>query len=152
MTEMVDEPVHLEPCPFCGKKPNLEDPDTLYPTGIYWIFNEQIGLVTYHSAQERTEDMQPCYTMHCPTAACGCGAEICADSRDEAIEAWNRRASVPKSELTVLQALEDALELARNGLQWYMDTFYDVVRDCDYEAMQQIDKALLLSQSGLRPK
>lgn len=33
-------------CPFCGKIPDLDDPDTLYHGGIYWRYDD-IGIKKY---------------------------------------------------------------------------------------------------------
>lgn len=80
------------PCPFCGKAVDLEDQDTLYPSGTYWRDHKEHGLRTYHSRSTREEGDGVCYGMHCPIPAGGCGAEIRGDSREEAIAAWSRRA------------------------------------------------------------
>lgn len=81
---------NMKPCPFCGMKVDMEDYDTLYPSGTGWEYNEELGMRTYHSFREVPKE-QWCYTMHCVTTAGGCGAEMPGDSRDEAIEKWNRR-------------------------------------------------------------
>lgn len=81
----------MKPCPFCGKKVDLEDQDTLYPSGTGWLFDEDLQMRTYHRMHE-VPDNQRCYVMHCVLQAGGCGAEMHGDSRDEAIAAWNRRA------------------------------------------------------------
>ena len=88
------------PCPFCGRKAELDDPDTLYPAGVYWRMLDDavlgpLGAKHYVSARDRKTGDQPCFTMHCPVPAGGCGAEITGDSREDAIASWNRR---PKSE------------------------------------------------------
>ena len=81
----------LLPCPFCGKKPNLTDQDTLYPSGIAWRQNEELGMRTYHRFADRQEGDGMCYGMHCPDTGGGCGAEIHGDTREEAIAKWNKR-------------------------------------------------------------
>lgn len=81
----------LLPCPFCGKKVTLTDDDTLYPSGILWRDDPEIGLRTYHSRREQKEGDGMCYTMHCPVPSGGCGAEITGDSEEEAVASWNRR-------------------------------------------------------------
>lgn len=84
------------PCPFCGRKVEMDDPDTLYPAGVYWrelddaVFSP-LGAKHYVSARQRKPGDQPCFTMHCPVSAGGCGAEITGDSKEDAIAAWNRR-------------------------------------------------------------
>jgi hypothetical protein len=82
----------MSPCPFCGHEVDLDDGDTLYPNSIAWKVMDN-GMTTYHSLSDGREfpKEQWCWTMHCPTTAGGCGAEISADSRDEAIQKWNTR-------------------------------------------------------------
>lgn len=80
----------LECCPFCGKAVDLEDPDTLYPSGTGWLYNESLGCRTYHSYREVPKE-QWCWTMHCPVTSGGCGAEMPGDSKAEVIAAWNKR-------------------------------------------------------------
>lgn len=86
------ETAKLLPCPFCGMRPDLEDPDTLYPSGTVWRKTEGDEWRSYHNWKDRQEGDGICYAMHCPTQSGGCGADITADSRAEAIAAWNRRA------------------------------------------------------------
>lgn len=80
------------PCPFCGKPADLEDPDTLHPTGTGWRDDEVEGFRTYHSYLKVPKE-QWCWGMHCPTPAGGCGAEISGDSKEEVLAKWNRRAT-----------------------------------------------------------
>lgn len=80
----------MKPCPFCGKVVDLDEADTLYPNGIGWSDDAHPPLRVYLTFREVPKD-QWCWTMHCPTTTGGCGAEISADSRQEAIDAWNRR-------------------------------------------------------------
>lgn len=100
--------MHAENCPFCGRTPNLEDPDTLYPNGIFWRYREDLGLRTYHSRKDRQESDGVCYTMHCVAHAGGCGAEITGDSLQEALELWNSRAPL-KDKKALLKALRPAI-------------------------------------------
>lgn len=86
----MSEPI-MKSCPFCGKKVDLDDDDVLYPSGIAWEFDESLQMRTYHRSMVDYPKDQWCYGMHCPTNSGGCGAEIHGDSRDEAIENWNRR-------------------------------------------------------------
>lgn len=84
------------PCPFCGRKVEMDDPDTLYPAGVYWRELDDavlapLGAKHYVSARQRKPGDQPCFTMHCPVSAGGCGAAITGDSKEDAIAAWNRR-------------------------------------------------------------
>jgi hypothetical protein len=80
-----------QPCPFCGKEADMNDPDTLYPSGSYWRDAADVGIRTYHGARQHQEGDGVCWAMHCPTPAGGCGAEITGDSKEEAIAAWDRR-------------------------------------------------------------
>jgi hypothetical protein len=80
--------IEMKPCPFCGHKVDLENPDTLYEDGWGWL--EVNGLRSYHRIGH-VPDGQECYAMHCPISAGGCGAEISGDSKQEAIEKWNKR-------------------------------------------------------------
>ena len=80
----------IKPCPFCGMSVDLQDPDSLYPNGTGWAFNDNLGFRTYHSAKEVPAE-QWCYSLHCVVHHGGCGAEMHADSRQEAIDRWNKR-------------------------------------------------------------
>lgn len=80
----------MKPCPFCGHEVDLEDGDTLYPNGVGWQTRRN-GMRTYHPRKEVPQE-QWCYSMHCPTTAGGCGAEVSGDTKQEAIDKWNRRA------------------------------------------------------------
>jgi len=86
----VDVNVSPLACPFCGKPVDLEDNDTLYPSGTGWIFDEEIQMRTYHR-YTKTPKEQWCYTMHCPVQAGGCGAEMHGDTRGDALSKWNKR-------------------------------------------------------------
>ncbi|MFZ2524441.1 MAG: hypothetical protein WAW87_03910 [Candidatus Ferrigenium altingense] len=88
----LDRKVSPPPCPFCGMPVDLEDQDTLYPSGTGWKFDDELQMRTYH----RMADVSPeqwCYGMHCPEPAGGCGAEIHGDSKEEALEKWSKRAN-----------------------------------------------------------
>lgn len=80
----------LLPCPFCGKAPDVEDGDTLYPTGLWWRIED--GMRHYIRHKDRKEGDASVWGMHCPEVSGGCGAEITANSKQDAISAWNRRA------------------------------------------------------------
>lgn len=77
-------------CPFCGVKPNIEDPDTLYPTGIRWRYTPE-GYKQYLRLKDSTQDDSHVWGFHCSEQAGGCGVEIVADTKQEAIDKWNRR-------------------------------------------------------------
>jgi len=75
-------------CPFCGHEVDPEDPDTCYPNGVGWKPHK------FGRAYVALRDVPPeqwCYSVHCVSTSGGCGAEISGDSRDQAIEKWNRR-------------------------------------------------------------
>ena len=81
-----------KPCPFCGKAVDLNDPDTLYPSGILWREDPEFdGMRSYHRFSERQEGDQMCWQIVCPETAGGCGAEIHADTKVDALAKWNRR-------------------------------------------------------------
>lgn len=81
----------LKPCPFCGRKLDINNEDTVYPTGIYWRYSEEIGCHHYVSFNERLPDDNPCYKVTCPSIYGGCDAQVTGDSEQEAIDKWNRR-------------------------------------------------------------
>lgn len=71
----------LKPCPFCGHS-NFDMRDTLYPSGTTWHEHKE-GYRVYGKPYK--------YENKCWQVVCGCGAELHADSKQEAITAWNRR-------------------------------------------------------------
>jgi hypothetical protein len=81
-------------CPFCGKTPDISDPDTLYGTGSYWVDDPAIGRVYVgraHSLLAGNDPSGQVYNFNCVICSGGCGASVTGDSREEAIAAWNRR-------------------------------------------------------------
>lgn len=80
----------MKSCPFCGTEADLSDPDTLHPSGMGWKLHPD-GFRSYHSFREVPQE-QWCWDMNCPETAGGCGATISGDSKQEAIDKWNRRA------------------------------------------------------------
>ena len=83
----------LKPCPFCGKVLDLDDPDTLYPTGVYWYLDSDYGEI--YSTQKFSHigvAGNPCYKLVCSGISGGCDAVMHGDSEQEVIERWNRRA------------------------------------------------------------
>ena len=82
-------PDKMKPCPFCGKEVDLEDNDTLYPNGTGWEIRPN-GKRSYHSFRDVPKE-QWCWSMHCPTTSGGCGVKMSGDSKQEAIDKWNKR-------------------------------------------------------------
>lgn len=76
-------------CPFCKHEVDLNDPDTLYPTGMYW--REEDGLRQYVGHRSKIDGDRPMWSMHCNETSGGCGCEITAHSKDEAKLKWNTR-------------------------------------------------------------
>jgi len=81
----------LKPCPFCGAQPDLEDCDTMYPNGVAWVERED-GIVHYVNRNQAPPENW-CYSIHCVEHAGGGDAEMSGNSKQEAIEKWNRRSS-----------------------------------------------------------
>lgn len=81
--------IELKPCPFCGKSPDLSDPDTLHPSGTAW---KPHGNIRVYCSFRNIPQEQWCWQINCPPHMDGCGAELHADSRQEVIDRWNRRA------------------------------------------------------------
>lgn len=79
----------MKPCPFCGNAVDIDDGDTLYPNGTGWRDNT-FGR-SYHSFREVPKE-QWCWSVHCTTTSGGCGCEMSGDTRQEAINNWNKRA------------------------------------------------------------
>lgn len=88
----------MKPCPFCGRAVDMDDPDTLYPSGTFWYNSVVAGCKAYAGRKEFREYGQPdtayhpCFSMNCPEASGGCGVRMSGDSKQEAIDNWNRRA------------------------------------------------------------
>lgn len=80
----------MKPCPFCGMEQDPDDQDTVYPSGSAWVDDEEIGVRHYVSAMQVPKE-QWCYNVICNPIYGGCGAEMHGDSREEAIDNWNRR-------------------------------------------------------------
>ena len=65
----------LKPCPFCGNK-NINVVDATFALGLY------------------DTDCEVSFNVMCSVSSSGCGASTgWWDSREGAIEAWNRRAT-----------------------------------------------------------
>ena len=73
------------PCPFCGKNIDITDPDTLYPSGVGWKFDEILECKSYHHYSEIPKDNW-CFQIYCE-----CGCNLYADSKEEVIALWNKR-------------------------------------------------------------
>ena len=85
----------LLPCPFCGQELDINDLDTIYPSGIVWRDDPDIGRA-YYNYRDRLPNDELCWSIQCSTlTGKGCGAEIGGDSKEEAIAAWNKRISMP---------------------------------------------------------
>jgi hypothetical protein len=78
------------PCPFCGRTPELDNPDTLYPSGTGWKPVQGELYRSYVNFREVPKE-QWCYSMNCCECCGGCGAEISGDSELDAVTKWNRR-------------------------------------------------------------
>ena len=81
----------MRPCPFCGMKINPDDPDLVYPSGTGWKDSGH-GYRYYVSVHEEClPKEQWCYKVVCQTHYGGCGCTMSGDSKEEAIENWNKR-------------------------------------------------------------
>lgn len=79
----------LKPCPFCGKTPDVNDPDFCYPVGRTSI-----------------------YQAVCFPAYGGCEATVYGATKEAAIKAWNTRAQAqPDAELVERKALREIIEI-----------------------------------------
>ena len=76
----------MKPCPFCGEEVEEDD---IYPTGSGWKDHGD-GLRSYHSFRHVPQE-QWCYSVHCEVTRGGCGVEMSGDTKQEAIDNWNRR-------------------------------------------------------------
>jgi len=79
----------IKSCPFCGHQPDVDDGDTLYPSGIYWRVTD--GITHYIRLKDRKEGDQQCWQIVCNESSGGCDVEIEANTKEEAIQKWNRR-------------------------------------------------------------
>lgn len=67
--------------------------DTLYPSGTVYE-NTQMGRFYYSFGYTRDKAKimdGHCYNVVCQTTSGGCNASIDADSKIEAVQAWNKR-------------------------------------------------------------
>lgn len=79
----------LKRCPFCGHQLDIDDGDTLYPSGIYWRITD--GMKHYIRFKERQEGDEQCWQLLCNEVSGGCGVELHGDSPEECITKWNTR-------------------------------------------------------------
>ena len=84
----------LSSCPFCGHRCDLKEPDTLYPAGIYWADDEDIGRSYFGRNHKKwIPDLKQCWQINCVTVSGGCGAQIIGHSKEETVAKWQRRAT-----------------------------------------------------------
>ena len=90
----------VKPCALCGKKPYMEGDDTLHPDGGWQRIEDDLIVYTtgwdiHCMKEDRPEglgiDFGHCYTFHCPEVYGGCGMQVSGNSKEEAIQKWNRR-------------------------------------------------------------
>lgn len=82
--------MQLEDCPFCAKSLDIEDSDTLHPSGSRWI-QEPDGFRHYISYDDPRESDGRVWVVNCVLHYSGCGASISGDSKAEAVKRWNTR-------------------------------------------------------------
>lgn len=78
----------LDACPFCGRELGDDLIDVLYPSGTRWSDSSDEGGVRFYGTSGKGQ----CWQIVCAPSAGGCGAEMHADSREEVVAKWNRRA------------------------------------------------------------
>lgn len=78
----------FKPCPFCGKIPEDDDEDAVHPSHGWLDIDSEIRV--YKSVFEVPPE-QWGYVVNCVEHHGGCGASISGDSKQEAIDKWNRR-------------------------------------------------------------
>ena len=76
----------LKNCPQCGDALDVDDPDTLYPNGLAWV-DTPAG--RKYIRRHHVIDPNDCWHVVCPVHYGGCGLELHADTRDDAIKHWN---------------------------------------------------------------
>ena len=81
----------LKPCPFCGSKMDVDDNDTLYPSGTVWRQHE-LGYREYTSLRAAQSNPQFEIEGYVFKIECNCGAEMQADTILETVNNWNNRA------------------------------------------------------------
>lgn len=88
----------LKPCPFCGHKVDINDPDVIHPTGIYWfrdpksdisMFGEDVGFL--YDTDEVSDNAY--WIINCVESSGGCDTTIHGISKEDVIKKWQRRTS-----------------------------------------------------------
>ena len=67
----------------------------------------------------------------------GCGKKV-GDMVADSVE----RPDPVMSDAERVRILREALEMAKNGLEWWKQEYPLAVQECDYDAMKEIDAAL----------
>lgn len=83
----------LLPCPFCGFDPSGDSEDLLdilYPVAGWRYVDDGKAYVAPNALNLDGHT----WGLHCTECMGGCGAQIEADSRDEVVAKWNRRAAI----------------------------------------------------------
>jgi hypothetical protein len=129
------------PCPFCGKSVDLDDSDTLYPSGDGWKFDEDLQTRTYHRYNEVPRE-QWCYAIHCPIQAGGCGAEMPGDSKEEVLAKWNKRTVMTFNAEALIAKLKQAASNlshynAAEGDSWYRERDARMVAQAEFSACKK---------------
>lgn len=73
----------LRDCPHCACLLDINDPDTIYPSGILWSDCGEDGKVYGVSRNNANGE--------CFKIVCRCGAEMHGDTYGEVIKQWNQR-------------------------------------------------------------
>lgn len=76
----------LKPCPFCNTEAPEDLIDNLYPSGIVYREDPEIGII-YDSFKNRQEGDKFMHQYICP----GCGVVMSGHSEEEVLYMWNRR-------------------------------------------------------------
>lgn len=82
----------LKPCPMCGSEMDHEDSDCMHPSSVGWIdqpLSENIARRYVRATEVPPE--QRCWEIHCVKHYGGCGVNVSGDTKQEAIDNWNRR-------------------------------------------------------------
>lgn len=77
------------PCPFCGRKSDPADEDTMHPSGSVW--KDRGEFRTYHHRSELSDYDGQVWELNCVEHYGGCGANMLGDSPKDVLDKWNRR-------------------------------------------------------------